>query len=764
MDSSTRRGPAETAPIDPLAFQYLGVGVAVFLVLNLSVTLRNNVVKAGIYPTWVAVLGCVLAVLATVCYLVGCARGRPSGVRTRALAPLCLAMMAAHVVALAVTGTQLGRNDFPPLLHWMGAGVTCAVAPWGVRGSLVLLAGYAPGYLYVRSRALDWPHALTEALVFTVAALTFTLIVSLMTRAVRELSGVAARVAAERARSEQAAAAAFERTRWDALVHDKVLGALRLAATATTREHRHAAAALATDALAALDGHADRLTDGPAPTLTRLARDLDLDADIDVQATGGDPLVLEAVTAAAAECVTNVARHSGQQRVRVHGFVHPHRAHVTVHDHGRGFEAAAARRRSGLRTSVTGRMRSVGGTARVDSAPGCGTTVVLEWRADADRGEPLLLWPARTFAPMVAMGAAVAALNIALGLDRPVPFAWAPTPYVVAAVIIVAGLATVVLPVRSRWWFAWLAVMVCAPAVIAAGTTVYGATDWRYWTVGAIMPALACAAFRHRGRFAAAAAVGSLALLVAVEAATGRASLAPVFGHYPVLFGTIVIGCLARKGLDRGTARINADMNVLAQIQAQQARHAAAEAEGRRPREQLDSSVAPMLVRVARQEALGPADRLRAGLLEAGARDLITAPALATPAVARAAAAARARGVFVTMNADEGPRLEVIERLLPAVLTLLPESVRVRVTVETRTDGHPRASISIVGPLAPSVATAVAQAAYDACAACTSRAAGGPRGTATVCEVTADDLTVLITLTPKAAWPAGAPRHSGSMT
>lgn len=48
---------------------------------------------------------------------------------------------------------------------------------------------------------------------------------------------------------------------------------------------------------------------------------------------------------------------------------------------------------------------------------------------------------------MVAMGAAIATLNIALGLDRPVPFAWAPTPYVVAAGLIVAGLATVVLPV-----------------------------------------------------------------------------------------------------------------------------------------------------------------------------------------------------------------------------------------------------------------------------------------------------------------------------
>lgn len=65
--------------------------------------LRNNVVKAGIYPTWVAVLGCAIAVLATVSYLVGCARGRPSGMPNRALAPLCLAMMAAHVVALAVT-------------------------------------------------------------------------------------------------------------------------------------------------------------------------------------------------------------------------------------------------------------------------------------------------------------------------------------------------------------------------------------------------------------------------------------------------------------------------------------------------------------------------------------------------------------------------------------------------------------------------------------------------------------------------------------
>ena len=51
---------------------------------------------------------------------------------------------------------------------------------------------------------------------------------------------------------------------------------------------------------------------------------------------------------------------------------------------------------------------------------------------------------------MVAMGAAIATLNIALGLDRPVPFAWAPTPYVVAAGLIVAGLAAAVVALRVR--------------------------------------------------------------------------------------------------------------------------------------------------------------------------------------------------------------------------------------------------------------------------------------------------------------------------
>lgn len=89
--------------------------------------------------------------------------------------------------------------------------------------------------------------------------------------------------------------------------------------------------------------------------------------------------VTAALVGAATEAVENVRRHSGGAAARVRFEAHPDRIVVTVEDSGRGFDPAACGRGRGLRWSVTDRMVDVGGSARVRSAPGVGTTVSLEW-------------------------------------------------------------------------------------------------------------------------------------------------------------------------------------------------------------------------------------------------------------------------------------------------------------------------------------------------------------------------------------------------
>ncbi|PYY35257.1 histidine kinase [Curtobacterium sp. MCJR17_055] len=89
--------------------------------------------------------------------------------------------------------------------------------------------------------------------------------------------------------------------------------------------------------------------------------------------------VLDAFLLALGECLENVRRHAGVPEAHV-TIVHDEamvRAMVT--DSGVGFELdAVSSERLGFKESVVNRLREVGGDARLFSAPGSGTTVVLE--------------------------------------------------------------------------------------------------------------------------------------------------------------------------------------------------------------------------------------------------------------------------------------------------------------------------------------------------------------------------------------------------
>ncbi|MBA3744534.1 GAF domain-containing sensor histidine kinase, partial [Sporichthya sp.] len=77
------------------------------------------------------------------------------------------------------------------------------------------------------------------------------------------------------------------------------------------------------------------------------------------------------------ESLTNVLRHSGATRASIVAGRNQHRLRIVVEDDGRGFDRSAAGNRLGLR-GMRERAELVGGTLRVDSEPGRGTSVIFE--------------------------------------------------------------------------------------------------------------------------------------------------------------------------------------------------------------------------------------------------------------------------------------------------------------------------------------------------------------------------------------------------
>lgn len=90
-------------------------------------------------------------------------------------------------------------------------------------------------------------------------------------------------------------------------------------------------------------------------------------------------VVLDAFLLALAECLENVRRHSGVTQAHVTITEDGTTVRAMVTDSGVGFDIADVdAARMGFAESVVARLRDVGGNARLFSAPGSGTTVVLE--------------------------------------------------------------------------------------------------------------------------------------------------------------------------------------------------------------------------------------------------------------------------------------------------------------------------------------------------------------------------------------------------
>jgi len=182
-----------------------------------------------------------------------------------------------------------------------------------------------------------------------------------------------------------------ERQRIDALVHDKVLNTLLLAAKAKTVEDQTAAAALAKEAIESLLNAGTESDDqtsinplGLFRALRKAAMQVIPEIEVEVATPGSAEIpanVARALTEALLQALDNTAKHSGATQVMLRlDSPAANSVLIELRDNGSGFRLdRIPRDRIGVRTSILKRLEVVQARGTILTEPGRGTLVRLEW-------------------------------------------------------------------------------------------------------------------------------------------------------------------------------------------------------------------------------------------------------------------------------------------------------------------------------------------------------------------------------------------------
>lgn len=295
-------------------------------------------------------------------------------------------------------GTTLPDGFYP--WPWWGVGLAAVAAFAGLPPLRAIIfftvldiywfiARFFPAY-----GAVDvWLNAQDTLLTFLFAALLGSLIFVSRYEAskVDEASERKIAAAADQARAD---ASVREKSRLDALIHDKVLTTLLLASKAETAAERESAAGLAISAITKLN-EAQRGSDsGPISgasffaALEKIAQSQDPELSCSISDVGSVEVpaaVATAFTEATLQAIVNSQQHAGPAASReLHLKSHSKTIKVVIKDNGRGFRMSRVpKNRLGVRISIIERVEMVGGRAFIDSRPGTGATIILEWGNNA---------------------------------------------------------------------------------------------------------------------------------------------------------------------------------------------------------------------------------------------------------------------------------------------------------------------------------------------------------------------------------------------
>jgi signal transduction histidine kinase len=292
--------------------------------------------------------------------------------------------------------TQAAPDGFQPWIWWP-LGISAIAAGTTFR--------FGIGVIYLLFMTISWPIlkvsgyggsgplllGVQEALhLFVFSAVVIALVLALRWEAGKTdaANQQAIDTAVESARVD---AAEIERSRLDALVHDSVLTTLLVAAHAESNQQRSLAAQSAMDAIARLKSARSENSQPTQLTLASYCHALELrihraSPDFQVSLTRMNDLpipaqIAEALTEATLQAVDNSLKHAAQASERVVRLRGERSGlKIVVSDNGKGFRPSQVpKERIGISTSIVARVVSVGGRVFIDSSPGAGTNVVIEW-------------------------------------------------------------------------------------------------------------------------------------------------------------------------------------------------------------------------------------------------------------------------------------------------------------------------------------------------------------------------------------------------
>ena len=296
---------------------------------------------------------------------------------------------------LAWNGALIPDSDGIWLASIPGLVSIAAVLAWPAWAGLahMVIGCVAAQSINVAARANAEPVSLLPEIAFAVMFCSLFVggaVMALRTGRLLDSTTGQTHAAAQAAASQRAVL--VERERFDALTHDGVIATLLVVSRSGDAQQT---SALAAATLAELDeirsgGRTDRpfTVDQAVVHLRTAATDADDRAEFVVQRAeaGDEPIPADVVWTmggALSEALRNTIRHAGPEATaRVAVAIDSDAVVAEVTDDGVGFDpGAVSSHRLGIAVSIRGRMGTLdGGSAEIDSAPGAGTRVRLEWR------------------------------------------------------------------------------------------------------------------------------------------------------------------------------------------------------------------------------------------------------------------------------------------------------------------------------------------------------------------------------------------------
>ncbi len=297
--------------------------------------------------------------------------------------------------ALVVDPTQLPEG-FQAWIWWLVGTATISMGVVNPRwlGWVYLVVASASWFLLdtsISGGSEAWDVALQDSIyVFLLGGVVSSLVRLTRDAATRadEANSIAIARAVEQAQTD---AVERERQRIDALVHDRVLNTLLVAAKANSEADYQAASTAAAEAVASLEAAVTEPETAAGVTTLGLYRSLRKAAlraseqiEVEIVSAGLEELpaeIAQSVTEATLQAIDNALRHSEASEIRlVLGSQEVSGILVQVIDNGKGFNPERLPKdRLGVRTSIQARMISLGGQAKISSDVGNGTTVELRW-------------------------------------------------------------------------------------------------------------------------------------------------------------------------------------------------------------------------------------------------------------------------------------------------------------------------------------------------------------------------------------------------